>query len=823
MRTVAFQTRVPTVQGWCFGKGKMALRLSLIATAGLVSSTSVLAQNADYPRNLGSEAEATQLGEIVVTAQRREQRLQDVPVAITAVSGQMLTANRVVSTRDLDSLVPNLTTRSAVGGTGSPTYTIRGEFANAAALGADRGIALYVDDVYIAATNGSLFELPDLERIEVLRGPQGTLFGRNSTAGAISFHTAEPAHAFGVRQLLTVGNYDQFRSSTRINTGNLGPFSAALTYTHSERRGDIRNLRGGTVWDFSPNFGGRQVNLRSAEWLGSNNTDAIAATLKFEPSDALKFVYRFDNTDTRFSSDGVGLVFAGGLVRSLLATQDPGTVSPISKLRPDAVNNGNTVPSHSRGFGHNLQLSVSISPEITVKNILAYRMASFESPWVDILGSGYLINTGAAAFTSVLGASLATSTVGQPVILQALNSTGVDRQWSYELQGNYRSTSVTMTLGALLFRNKQSRSPLGDDVGLGRARAGVSRVYPDFRVPFAGQPAGTMGRESSIIAKSYAIYGQAEVHLTRTLDFVAGARYTWDRKKGVDRTLFSGANSVEIPLAYSGERMTYNIGVNYSPSRGQLLYAKYSTGYISGGTISGIEFGPQTAKSVEIGAKVEWFDRILRTNLAMFRVDYGNIQFTSLGSNITPPRPDLAVVVVTAGSGRANGFELEAELAPAHGLLFTGSVGYTDFKFTTLEPVVTVGTAEYYPSMRPKWTLNVSGQYKFQLGVGNISATMRADANYRSALYLTPAIPASLSASDRDAFRSAMFVRGYWIANARLALEGFKVGVTDVGVALWGRNIFDNRSQTWILSTGSAAGSQYERARTFGIDLTAEF
>lgn len=246
------------------------------------------------------------LQEIVVTAQRREQRLQDVPIAITAITQKQLEGNRVVTVNDLSGLAPNVTARASAGGSQIPSFTARGVTSYGVVPGSDKEFSIYLDGVYLGSSR-SLFDLPDIERIEVLRGPQGTLFGRNATAGAVSVVTRDPAGSFGVHQDLTVGNYEQLRTRTTIDTPSFGPFSAYASYVHDERRGDIRNLGAGTRWDRSGPETGQGVQY-SPRYLGNKNNEQVFAALKFEPSDTFKAVYKFDYQTNNFSAEGVAPV-----------------------------------------------------------------------------------------------------------------------------------------------------------------------------------------------------------------------------------------------------------------------------------------------------------------------------------------------------------------------------------------------------------------------------------------------------------------------------------------------------------------------------------
>jgi len=224
-------------------KGSARLRAGLLGCTALVGAAGAVsgawAQGA--PENQKT------IEEVVVTAQKRAQNLQDVPIAVTAIGEDTLQANRVTNVMDLTGLAPGLVTRTNPGNLGSPSLVLRGVFASAAQPSQDRQISIYVDGVYIGATRGSVTDLPDLQRIEVLRGPQGTLFGRNSTSGAVSVTTRDPAGEFRLRQEFTVGNESQLRIRTSVDTPAIGPFSAYVTYVHDEKRGDTRNLGAGPL------------------------------------------------------------------------------------------------------------------------------------------------------------------------------------------------------------------------------------------------------------------------------------------------------------------------------------------------------------------------------------------------------------------------------------------------------------------------------------------------------------------------------------------------------------------------------------------------
>jgi iron complex outermembrane receptor protein len=752
------------------------------AKAALLAGAALMATPASAQDDGGP-----QLEEIVVTAQKREQNLQDVPVAVTALSESTIQTNRIVDVRDLSAMAPNLTVRVSSGGSSLPTYSMRGLVTGGGALGADRGISVYIDGVYVQAGSGSIFQFADLERIEVLRGPQGTLFGRNATGGAISILTRGPTGEFGVRQELSYGNYDQLRTKTRLDLPRMGPFSAAVTFVHSERDGDIRNLGAGTFW----NYGAAGLGLRvSPKRLGDSNVNAVLASAKLD-LDRFDVTYKYDYAQDHYTPEGQGVAYLdlvapsiAGIVRG---QPNPAILTPVTNQRPDAVNNWYATPSYVESWGHSLTANVRINDDISLKNILSVRKSAVSTTYqLDGLGG---LRVG-----------------GAPFLLLANTGEQSDRQWSNEVQLNWNHKLFALTTGYIHFENKS----IGGGFE-GVANAVAFSAVPNFVV------AAFPNRHSEVKLKSDAVFAQLEGHVTSQIDLIGGWRLTKDRKDGVDRTVV-GLNQ---PIRYRKSRPTYLAGINFRPVDGVLTYAKYSTGYISGGFLASRAYQPELAKAYEAGVKADLFDRRLRTNLALFRVKYSDLQLTTSGANLTPPNP-AGVVLVNAADAKAKGFEWENTFVPVEGLTFGASVGYTDFKYTRVDRVI--GTLQnYLPINRPKWTGVLSGQYESGEIFSGGHALVRVDANYRGKTLLgytrIGGNPAALDALTTD---------NSWVVNARAALVDMDVRGANVQVALWARNLFDNKDLTNASSLnlgaiGSVFPGSYERARTYGVDLIMAF
>ena len=301
--------------------GNRVRMLSGVSLAGAVLlSSQAYAQSTD-PEEYSSSG----LSEIIVTAQKREQSLQDVPVAVTALTGETLEANRITNVTDLSAVAPGFTVRPSLGGSAIPFMATRGSLSGAVVPGADKSISIYLDGVYIQAVRGSIFELPDVERIEMLRGPQGTLFGRNATAGAVSISTRDPSGDPRVVASAGYGNRDRYRFRLSADTPQIGPLSAYVSYVHEEARGYTRNALGGLRFDFSQGFAGQRF-IRSSDWLGGKDSDNWFAAVKFDTGGDFTAVYKFDKSESADTNPPLGVLgidptssFAA-LYNALLAT-----------------------------------------------------------------------------------------------------------------------------------------------------------------------------------------------------------------------------------------------------------------------------------------------------------------------------------------------------------------------------------------------------------------------------------------------------------------------------------------------------------------------
>lgn len=787
------------------------------------------------PSGASAQDEAFGVQEIIVTAQRREQSIQDVAIAITALNPEALQANRITTVTDLAGITPGLYTAPTPGGSRIPQFSMRGTTSNGSVQGSDRSVGIYIDGVYVGGSNGSVFDLPEVQRIEVLRGPQGTLFGRNSTAGAISVTTRDPTGEMGVKVTGTAGNRHQHRLGISVDLPQIGPFSGLVSYLHEERRGDVRNTAAGMLWDRTaiPKIGkiASISNVQpAASYLGSANMDSWFAAIKFESGD-FTTVYKFDRQTATESPAAVGLggyapTGLGPLISALINTQSFAVPLASDGKRPEAVANGWAISNPREAQGHSLTSIYQITDNIAVKNIFALRKSFiFGAQPLDGV-SGLVVTEQTAPFVRAFGfaGSLTNQQlVGALFTLIPTASQGRSNQISDELQFTYNSPALTATGGGLWYK------------AIDRRNEHLLQNSPSFRVfPGGIVPSTNVGRTKNEVT-SLSAYAQVELHATDQFDIILGGRLTHDKKDG---ELFFGPTVATaqnlIAPTYKKSNFSYLMGFNYKPNDDTLIYAKYSTGFVSGGNTSGVSYVPETVKAWEGGVKATLFERKIQANLALFYANYKKIQ--GANSTTTPGigplvnqvtgDPNRATVVTTIvfnnGDLKAKGFEFDLTAAPTDGLTFGGSLGYTDSKFQNIDPLILAANGgTYQPILLPAWTGYVWGQYDSpKFGNSETYISFRGDARWQSDMNFNanPNMPEYLTWA-----RNLREAPAYWVLNGRVALKDLDIAGVKTELAAWGRNLADNRSASYILNLGVIAGANYIPARSYGLDMTVEF
>jgi len=735
------------------------------------------------------------LEEIIVTAQKREENLQRVPVAVTALTSDALESQRITSVAGLGSIVPNFQVIRQPSNAALPVYSLRGILAGETAAQVDNGVSIYIDGVYLGRSSGSLFDVADIERVEVLRGPQGTLFGRNTTGGAVNFLTRPPSGQFGVRHDVTLGRYDEFRSRTRIDLPEFGGFSASFTYAHREVDGYVKNLAAGVERIYGPGTGGRVGTSRAAKTLGEENSDSVFAAVRYDAGGPFTVDYKFDYTDFRGSqlavqalgfrgaADLPGTNPLGGLVQSIFALQPAlGGTNILSSTPLDAIYDPQRGTDRLRSQGHSLTLTYELNDAITVKNIAAYRKLRQLS-----LGNSFDGNHLIDPFTG---------TGNDFTVLNAF-SDRKQHQYSDELQFNGKSDRFDWVAGAFYFEERASNyNPVQ-----------FFKLFPP-----QGQPvpvtAADQFSDADVTNRSYALYAQGSLKLLDRLTLTAGVRHTWDKRREVNFLTDPATDS-----RASFKRLTWQAVAEYQAAPDVMVYGKVGTGYLSGGIYNGERFNPEKLISYEVGLKSQFWDNRIRLNLAAFTADYDDLQVSVFTTVLN---------YENAGKARIRGIEGELTVAPVDGLQIGANLGLLDFDYKRYVSTAATGTPQDIAGIAtrtqtPKITFAPNVQYRTRPMSNGAHASLQFDAAYSGDIHFILIPPAD------PALRRAATSQAHWILNGRLSLVDLPLGSGRMKLSLWGQNLFDKRVVEYASDISGFVAASFNRPRTYGIDATFEF
>ncbi|MEE4660446.1 MAG: TonB-dependent receptor, partial [Halieaceae bacterium] len=578
----------------------------------------------------GSQGRAAALEEIVVTAQRRSENLQSVPIAVTALGAEDVEQLRITNIEDLSALAPNLAVRSQ-GQQTIPIVSIRGVVSGTSDNAVDPKVGFYVDGIYVGRTVGALFDLADIERVEVLRGPQGTLFGRNATAGAVSIVTAAPTGEFGVKASAAAGNDDIRRGKITINAPEWGGLRTKLSYLYDEIGGDADNLLGGGSVDVSaraPGFG----RLSFEDELGGRKTHALHFAAQYDFSDTMTLDYRLDYSDLETVgraqqslgalSDDSGLLW-GGILQFQPLT---GGITNVSNDRLNTVANATSLETVET-TGHNLTFTWEVNDSVTFKSITGWREFDQDPNIYDLTATGGVRFSEAQLFAllsgnipGVLDPAVQPGPNDSLFSLLTARSTSQE-QFSQEFQLQVSGERYDLTAGLFYF---EEESPATNVLGVFQpVQNGVVNPSPVLDSIFGSGTTITEANNDSIAA-----YAQIDYELTDTLTATAGLRYTEDNRE-LQIDSLAGATGSVLGLGNfdeSYDEVTYTAVLAWRPNADTTTYAKISTGYVSGGILSGIPYDPETLTSYELGFKSQFLENRLRINMAAFYNEYKDLQ-----------------------------------------------------------------------------------------------------------------------------------------------------------------------------------------------------
>lgn len=750
--------------------GSQMLKAGVSAVALAAFPATAFAQAKD-------DASGGGLQEIVVTAQKREQSLQDVPVAVTAVTADQIDNLQVRTFNNLAGIAPNLSVVASVSGS-DPIINMRGIIGGNATNGTDSAIAMYIDGVYLARTTGASFDVADLERVEVLRGPQGTLYGKNSTGGAVNFITSNPKGEFYARLEGTYGNLDRKRVKLRVDTPTMAGFSFSGAYLHDEQDGWIRNLNPGLNWNFGAANRFFQGTRTSPKTLGAYNSEAGFFAARFAPAGSSVTVdYKFDITSSRRTNQAQQvLVDYVGVVPA----------AQVSTKRLDAVSMPFTTPERLETFGHSLTVAAELGEGFTFKSITGYR-GSTDSYSNDVAGSGGVVpNAGSFAITDIL----------------AYEKT---RQYSEEVQFNYVSTRVDVIGGIYYFHERTTST----------APVYIFQFVP-FTLPNRSTLVPTVDGDVTANNESISGYLQATAHITSRLDLTGGIRHTKDSRASDERGAFLGVPNNDFAQDFSHTDWAANL--SFRPTDTLTVYAKAGSGYLSGGVFGGFGFNPETVIQYEGGVKADLLDRRLRVNLAAFHTDYKNLQVA--GFYLLPgSATNSAYYIKNVASAKIDGFEAEVTVMPIEGLTLNGNFGYTNFKY------IKAPAGVVNPAYRPKYTAAVNLNYKVTEFSNGMKPIIDINARYTGDQFYLSALGSAVPYALNPTLARLISDNAAWVVDARFTLADIPLAGSKAKISLWSKNLFDDRKMTNATDAtgGAIVNGQFRQPRTYGVDVGVEF
>lgn len=733
-------------------------RYSISATA-LAVSLGVLVALPDIAQ-AQAPAPAPALEEVVVTAQKREEYLQDTPISLVALGSTQLENLGIVAIGSLGSNIPNLQLSPHPNSAATPRVFIRGVGNFDDQITQDPSVAVYIDGVYVGRNQGMGMEVADIRRIEVLRGPQGALYGRNATGGAINFVTQAPELGeWGFGQQFTIGRRDEFRSRTMLNIPAGDRFAARVSYLTSEKDGFIKNLGRGTGT------------------YGAEDHEAMRADLLFQATDNLDIRYAYDRSRLKDSP-------------YYLAPTTPGA-APRRPSRSHAggqlIKRGDATTS-----GHQLTVNWRLNDTLTLRSITAHRDLD------SYLYQDYFSGTGRPNTPFWID-----SDIEQDQFSQEFHLLGdaFDGQLEYTLglyyfQEDGIGRTVNWLPGFGIYQFSEADTDNEALAAFGQATytpAALDRLHVTVGVRWSRDE-----RRADLLKHN----GLINFHSTDYTDVSAGDVLQPSVAGGSGKKKFNDV-SPSLTVAFD---LTDDINI----------YAKVVDGYKTGGfnvrasTIGFFEqgFDEETLRSYELGMKAQWLDNRLRTNLAVFEADYDDIQINAQTDLTNPAVADI----LNAGQATIRGAELEVTALLREGFTMSLQYGYLNARYDEVLDGFArnvTNNFEFVNAPRHSYTLDATW---------DIAATaiglFTANVNYtwQDEKFIT-------ATTNFGEYK----IDDYGLLHARLTLDeipGLPAG--SLKVSLWGRNL-ENKEYCLLNAPGFGTYRAWGEPRSYGVDLAYRF
>jgi len=836
---------------------KIMRNLALSAT-GAASALILAAFSADVLAQEAGADEAKGLDEITVTARRREESLQSVPVSVAAFSGTEIERAGMVNAFDIATRTPSVQLNYQ--SSGEPELFIRGAGTDIEGAGANAAVAFFVDDAYLARGGGSLADVYDVERVEVLRGPQGTYYGKNVSGGAINFVTRKPSQETDARFALEIGNNEYIKTQGMVNGALSETASGRFAFTTRSRDGWTTNVNTGNTMD--------DVNVTAAR-----------AALLFEPSEDVSVLLSADTYKRR----------GGSLPNKLTYATDPNEHQYIDGLGD--FEQFSSIDGHEPMDSDNLLMKIEWQTGVgTFSSLTNYRNTEYDwnqnstgnlypegiqyavidQVWFNTFGTRCATpdfgDTGASGncWASINQAE----SDGRGGIYYEQTSIEEVEQWSQEFRLASDNDGKFNWMGGLFFANEQIDRLDSNRYAI---RFGPGEVYNFGAVGVMGSwNEGIEHKAGHLDADIFGAFVEFGFDVSDRVSLTFASRYSKDDKDFTENqwgrvlndcactllpdgtetaswhpvpsdewlanpgTPTADSDAVVVPVEFgdkdSWDNVSSRLSLNWQVSDGMFVYGLISEGYKGGGweghaangqaDLDTTKFNEETAINYEIGFKADFWDRRARVNLTAFLTEYEDLQMTILKPVFDPVSGtviDSNAFTTNVGDAEASGVEIEFAFIPFDGMLISGSYGAlsTEVKddillLINVDPDVVENFKGNDLARSPESSYNLNADYTWEMA-GGASTSFRLEYNWTDSFWSTNRNHIEIPDQDYiDASFNYVSSNGQWEAK------------------IWGRNITDERNLANLIWSGDPTETldtlllydDYSDPRTYGVTFT---
>ncbi|MBC2667309.1 TonB-dependent receptor [Novosphingobium flavum] len=746
--------------------------------------------------------DAAGLTDIVVTAQKREENLQETPISISVLSGEQMANRHVTSLLDLtDGSIPSLRVAPFFSRPTALIVNIRGigVLGDSNQPARDQGVGIYVDGIYLGRAQGLGTALFDIQSVEVLKGPQGTLFGRNTEGGAVNITTRKPSGEYHLNATAGVGNYGSYKGEMHLDLPEIAGISFKLDAVAGKRDPFVTNP------------------LPGAEGFNSYDKQGLHVAALWQPAAGFSALYSFDVSRDSTTPLYYQLLAKGSNTQAVLGTLQPARAEVANVGVPQMRNIGRT-------HGHALTLEFDPSPDLKLKSITSYRelaQAQFDNG-----SAASSMSNATGVFTGVGFSRYSLAQFRQ-------------NQASQEFEAIGTLPNLDYVVGAMWYQER-----VEDNAQAYNTAQFTNADGSAYSVLTLDPATQAIDRASHVTATSIGLFGQATwtpAMLDERIHLTGGLRWTRDAKHGtlfiVNNALPVDRNNVSrpIPLDAAWSRVDPMVNLSFDASRDLHFYGKWSTGYKSGGANSRSQeydrFNPEEVSIFEIGAKTEFWDRRARFNVAGYAGTYKNIQVDFIRpyetGGLRTTRTTLSTVNAP-GTGGVHGVEAELTLAPVDGLTLSASYAHTYVHipaavnpYPNAAGVTSTVAVPVYATYTPSDA--ASGSVDYEVPLRGMTLRAHLDANYDSGYYVSAADPKYVGPGDPTNIYQPKGDKSF-VVNGRLALADIRTGANaKAAIALWARNLF-NEQHVFYRSLSPTSGMQgfFNEPRTWGVELNVK-